>query len=164
LEKERKTTNDNLSIYFIFKQKILDFFCIKWIIHTNDDIEDDDEDINHHHLMIQLLAMMMMISNKRSSNGMKINNFFRIKICFIRAMEIERSREKSLRRQFEYIVHSVKVSSFISLYTNICFFKELERRRQQRRRTKSPEYYEKTISPSRRRHLHSHSVENKIHK
>jgi hypothetical protein len=90
--------------------------------------------------------------------------FFRIKICFIRAMEIERSREKSLRRQFEYIVHSVKVSSFISLYTNICFFKELERRRQQRRRTKSPEYYEKTISPSRRRHLHSHSVENKIHK
>jgi hypothetical protein len=37
--------------------------------------------------------------------------FFYNKNISIRALEIERSREKSLRRQFEYIVHSVKVSS-----------------------------------------------------
>jgi hypothetical protein len=30
-------------------------------------------------------------------------------------MEIERSREKNLRRQFEYIVYNVKVSSFFFL-------------------------------------------------
>jgi hypothetical protein len=53
-----------------------------------------------------------------------------------RAMEIERSREKNLRRQFEYIVYNVK---------------ELERRRRHRRRTHSPEYYGRTISPSRHR-------------
>jgi hypothetical protein len=36
-------------------------------------------------------------------------------------MEIERTREKSVRRQFEYIVHNVKVSCFFYLNKKIFF-------------------------------------------
>jgi hypothetical protein len=56
-----------------------------------------------------------MILSKKLLSGRK-NNIFNNKnksIIDNRAMEIERSREKSLRRQFEYIVHNVKVSSFL---------------------------------------------------
>jgi hypothetical protein len=41
-------------------------------------------------------------------------------IKYFRAMEIERSREKSLRRQFEYIVYNVKVSCCV-FYQNKFF-------------------------------------------
>ncbi|CAF1656107.1 unnamed protein product, partial [Adineta ricciae] len=57
------------------------------------------------------------------------------------ALEIERKREKSLRRQFEYIVHNVK---------------KLERRRYQRHRTRSPTYYDSSSGPSYRKSSHSY--------
>jgi hypothetical protein len=69
-------------------------------------------------------------------------------IKYFRAMEIERRREKSLRRQFEYIVYNVKVSCCVFYQNKFFCFQELERRRH---RTQSPEYYERTISPSRYR-------------
>jgi len=75
-------------------------------------------------------------------------------------MNIERHREKSLRRQFEYIVYNVKVS-FISFFIQInkdFILKELERRRQLRRRTKLPDYYERISSPTRHRSYVRHSV------
>ncbi|CAF1931645.1 unnamed protein product [Rotaria magnacalcarata] len=59
-----------------------------------------------------------------------------------RAMEIERSREKSLRRQLEYIVHYVK---------------KLERRRHERQRMRSVEHNVMSTSPSHRRNSDSHS-------
>ncbi|CAF1675017.1 unnamed protein product, partial [Adineta ricciae] len=58
-----------------------------------------------------------------------------------RALEIERKREKSLRRQFEYIVHNVK---------------KLERRRYQRHRTRSPTYYDSSSGLSYRKSSHSY--------
>ncbi|CAF3908727.1 unnamed protein product [Adineta steineri] len=62
-----------------------------------------------------------------------------------RAIEIERSREKSLRRQFEYIVDNIK---------------KLERRRYHHHRTRSPTYHERFTSPSRHRTSDSHSYRN----
>ncbi|CAF0923583.1 unnamed protein product [Rotaria sordida] len=59
-----------------------------------------------------------------------------------RAMEIERSREKSLHRQLEYIIYNIK---------------KLERRRHQRERIRSSEYYEIPTSLTRHRSPDSHT-------
>ncbi|UJR29256.1 hypothetical protein I4U23_010470 [Adineta vaga] len=58
-----------------------------------------------------------------------------------RALEIERSRERNLRRQFEYIVHNIK---------------KLERRRYQRHRTRSPTHYESSNGLFHRRSSNSY--------
>ena len=58
------------------------------------------------------------------------------------AMDIARTREKSVRRQFEYIVHHVKVGSLLVTHWNgrrmFCSPQELERHRYDRHRTRSP--------------------------
>jgi len=57
----------------------------------------DDDDIEHE-----------IIERYEENKFLNIKN----KNLFPRAIKIERNRERSLRRQFEYIVYNVKVSYF----------------------------------------------------
>ena len=76
-------------------------------------------------------------------------------------MEIERKRERSLRRQFEYIVYNVKVSWFFDIFLSIVslFIKQkLERYRRQRHRIRSPEYNDSLTSISHHQNPELYSV------
>lgn len=82
-------------------------------------------------------------------------------------MKIERNRERSLRRQLEYIIYYVKVYFLLIFFLDkkvFNFSKKLEKRRRERQRIQSLEFYETSPNLYRHRTPDSHFVSSRIKK